>query len=48
MTKQVRGETAKEIKGARTKYYGHLKKEEMEAMLEGERVCLDHYKSSLL
>ncbi|KAK9917506.1 hypothetical protein WJX75_005113 [Coccomyxa subellipsoidea] len=34
MTKQVRGETAKEIKGARTKYYGHLKKEEMEAMLE--------------
>ncbi|EIE18101.1 hypothetical protein COCSUDRAFT_60592 [Coccomyxa subellipsoidea C-169] len=33
MTKQVRGETAKEIKGARIKYYGLLKKEEMEAML---------------
>jgi hypothetical protein len=48
MTKQVRGETAKEIKGARIKYYGHLKKEEMEAMLVGERVCPDHCKSSLL
>ena len=42
MTKQVRGKTAKEIKGAQTKYYGHLEKEEMEAMLAGERVCPDH------